>query len=48
LGYGAARPSSLTLRGLEGIAIPEGLPPCPSLRGQPCRDYLPVDNVAAP
>jgi hypothetical protein len=21
------------------MTVPAGLPPCPSLRGQPCRDY---------
>jgi len=37
LGYGAGQLSSLTLATLPGIDIPEDWPPCPSLRGQPCR-----------
>jgi predicted acyl esterase len=45
LGYGGATVSSLTMARLPGIAIPEELPPCPSLRGQPCRAYEPVANI---
>jgi predicted acyl esterase len=47
LGYGGLRASSLTMSTLPGIEIAEGLPPCPSLRGQPCRAYLPSPNVTA-
>jgi predicted acyl esterase len=32
------RPSKLTLPVIGG-GIPTGLPPCPGLRGEPCRDY---------
>ena len=42
LGYGGAHASSLHLQVLPDIAIPEAFPPCPSLRGQPCRTYLPT------
>ena len=45
LGYGGAQVSSLTMTTLPHIAIPEEIPPCPSLRGQPCRAYEPVANV---
>lgn len=45
LGYGEARPSSLTMAVLPGIEIPEELPPCPSLRGQPCREYVHTSNI---
>ena len=38
------KPSKLTLPVVEGVEVPGGLPPCPSLRGQPCRDYEPYDN----
>ena len=48
LGYGGMRASSLVLSTLRGITIAEGLPPCPSLRGQPCRAYEPTPNVSAP
>ena len=26
------------------LSVPKGLPPCPGLRGQPCRDYQPYVN----
>lgn len=29
---------------VEGIEVPSGLPPCPSLRGQPCRTYQSFAN----
>ncbi|MCC5952590.1 MAG: CocE/NonD family hydrolase [Acidimicrobiia bacterium] len=35
--WGPSAPSSLTMSILPGIAVPPGLPPCPALRGQPCR-----------
>ena len=28
----------------SGVDVPDGYPPCPSLRGQPCRTYVPVAN----
>jgi len=24
---------------VPGVAVPTGLPPCPGLRGEPCRTY---------
>jgi len=39
IGYGPQYPSSLILGQLPDINIPDGLPACPSLRGQPCRRY---------
>jgi predicted acyl esterase len=38
---GAARPSRLVLPVVAGGDAPTPLPPCPSLRGQPCRPYVP-------
>jgi len=38
-------PSRLVLPVLPGAAVPTGLPPCPGLRGEPCRDYQPYVNV---
>jgi len=38
------RPSRLILPVVGGIDVPTGLPPCPSLRGQACRDYVPLVN----
>jgi len=45
LGRGGEHASSLRMTILPDIDIPDGYPPCPSLRGQPCRDDAPVDNV---
>jgi hypothetical protein len=42
-------PSSLLLPVVAGMSVPTGLPPCPGLRGEPCRDYQPfVNGTAAP
>jgi hypothetical protein len=32
-------PSSLVLPVVAGVNVPSGLPPCPSLRNEPCRPY---------
>ena len=37
-------PSSLILPVVPGVNVPTGLPPCPGLRGEPCRDYQPFVN----
>jgi predicted acyl esterase len=47
LARSVARPSRLILPVVPGIAVPTALPPCPSLRGQPCRTYRPLLNRAA-
>jgi hypothetical protein len=26
------------------VSVPTGLPPCPGLRGEPCRTYQPLAN----
>jgi len=44
IGYGLKRPSRLVLPVVPGVSAPTGLPPCPGLRGEPCRDYRPVAN----
>jgi hypothetical protein len=36
------RPSKLILPVVPGVAVPTGVPPCPGLRGEPCRDYQPA------
>ena len=42
-------PSSVVLQVVPGVSVPTGLPPCPGLRGEPCRDYqLLVNRKAAP
>ncbi len=40
-------PSSLVLPVVPGVSAPTGLPPCPGLRGEPCRDYKPLMNRPA-
>jgi predicted acyl esterase len=40
-------PSSVVLPVVRGVSVPTGLPPCPGLRGEPCRDYQPFVNQAA-
>jgi uncharacterized protein len=44
LGYSKKMPSRLSLPVVPGLAVPTGLPPCPGLRGEPCRDYKPYVN----
>jgi predicted acyl esterase len=39
-----AMPSSLVLPVVSGVSVPTGLPPCPSLRNEPCRPYVPFSN----
>ncbi len=41
VGSGKGKPSRLTLPVVPGVDVPDELPPCPGLRGEPCRDYLP-------
>jgi predicted acyl esterase len=43
-----AMPSRLLLPVVPGVAVPTGFPPCPGLRGEPCRDYQPYVNTPAP
>ncbi len=40
--------SRLLLPVVGDVDAPTGLPPCPALRGQPCRDYQPYANQSAP
>jgi predicted acyl esterase len=41
-------PSRLVLPLVGGVGVPTGLPPCPGLRGEPCRDYQPLENREKP
>jgi predicted acyl esterase len=41
-------PSRLILPVVPGINVPTGLPPCPGLRGEPCRPYVASANVSRP
>jgi predicted acyl esterase len=45
--YSKRMPSRLTLPVVPGVSVPSGLPPCPGLRGEPCRDYKPLANRPA-
>jgi predicted acyl esterase len=47
IAYGAATPSNLLLPVVPGVGAPTGLPPCPGLRGQPCRGYEALANEPA-
>jgi len=41
-------PSRLLLPVVPGVDVPTGLPPCPGMRGEPCRDYKPFVNSSGP
>ena len=49
IGHSSAQPSSVVLPVLEGYTLPDTAveAPCPSLRGQQCRDYVPMANTPA-
>jgi predicted acyl esterase len=44
IAWGPTRPSRVVLPVVPGVAAPPGLPPCPGLRGQPCRTYVAAAN----
>ena len=44
IAYGGETPSNLLLPVVTGLSVPSGLPPCPGLRGEPCRTYQPFVN----
>jgi len=45
VGYDTARPSKIVLSVIPNAAVPQPAPPaCASLRGQPCRDFVPASN----
>jgi hypothetical protein len=45
LGRGGDRATRIDLVVVEGFTVPPGYPPCPSLRGQPCRAYEAAANT---
>jgi uncharacterized protein len=47
IAHSREKPSSLILPVVPGVNVPTDLPPCPGLRGQPCRDYQPFVNRPA-
>jgi hypothetical protein len=44
IGLGSSHPSALVLSVVKGVTPPDPQPACPSLRGQPCRSYVPAAN----
>ncbi|HEX3690717.1 MAG TPA: CocE/NonD family hydrolase [Solirubrobacteraceae bacterium] len=46
IAHSAAFASRLVLPVVPGVSVPTGLPPCPGLRGEPCRTYQPYANHA--
>jgi predicted acyl esterase len=42
--WGAHHPSRIVLPIVPGVVPPPSLPPCPGLRGQPCRTYVAAAN----
>jgi predicted acyl esterase len=49
IAFSRKMPSRLILPVVPGIGVPTGLPPCPGLRGEPCRAYQPiVDRKPSP
>jgi predicted acyl esterase len=47
IAYSAQDPSNLLLPVVPGVNVSSSLPPCPGLRGEPCRDYVPFTNRTA-
>ena len=41
----AAQPSKVVLPVVQRLAVPTPLPACGSLRGQPCRPYVPLTDT---
>ncbi|MCU1391850.1 MAG: peptidase [Ilumatobacteraceae bacterium] len=48
IAHDADHPSKIVLQVVPGIAAPAGAAPCGSLRGQPCRTYVPANNESVP
>ncbi len=46
--HSASMPSSLVLPVVAGVTAPTPLPPCPSLRSEPCRPYRAIVNKTTP
>jgi predicted acyl esterase len=44
LAHSPATPSRIILPVVADVAVPTGLPPCPGLRNEPCRRYVPLRN----
>jgi hypothetical protein len=44
IAFSKTMPSSLILPVVPGVSVPTGVPPCPSLRNEPCRPYVAIVN----
>jgi predicted acyl esterase len=44
LAFSPAMPSSMVLPVVPGVSVPTPVPPCPSLRNEPCRPYRAIAN----
>jgi predicted acyl esterase len=44
ISYSTLQPSFLVLPVVPGVNVPTSLPPCPSLRNEPCRPYVRIVN----
>ena len=44
IAHSRAMPSRVILPVVPGVSVATGLPPCPGLRGEPCRRYVPLVN----
>jgi predicted acyl esterase len=47
IAYSKRMPSRLILPVVPSVSVSTGLPPCPGLRGEPCRDYQRIVNRPA-
>ena len=47
IGVNASQASSVVFSVVPGVTAPAEAPPCPSLRGQPCRDWAAFTNTPA-
>jgi predicted acyl esterase len=47
IAFSKKMPSSLILPVVPGVSVPTPLPPCQSLRNNPCRTYVPLTNRVA-
>jgi len=47
IAFSKQMPSRLLLPVVPGVDVPTALPPCPGLRGEPCRAYRPLVNRTA-
>jgi predicted acyl esterase len=45
IAFSKGMPSSVVLPVVPGVKVPTGLPPCPSLRNEPCRTYKPFKDL---